>query len=299
MDELIRRFLDKTDEWKDKPAQITPLDGGITNQNFRVDIGVEAFVIRICSKNSNYLGIYRDHEYACSKIAAELGIGADVIHYVSDDGILMSRFIEGTPVSAEEAGRPDSLARILESIKCIHNGPEFPGRFSAFETVRSYYRFAKEAEVSFPDTLPAVLELMHQIESAVTGLCEDVSCHNDLLAANFLDDGKTMRIIDWEYGGMGDPFFDLGNFSVNQDLNDDQIDQLLACYLTESRDVDVAHLKLMMLASDLRESFWGFLQSGISSLEFDYSAYASKHFDRFYARASTPECRAWIDTVSV
>ena len=96
-----------------------------------------------------------------------------------------------------------------------------------------------------------------------------------------------MWIIDWEYGGMGDPVFDLGNFAVNQELTHDEIEFLIQCYYGNMEAAVFAHLKLMTLASDLREAFWGFLQSGISRLDFDYSSYAIKHLERFFSRAST------------
>ncbi len=95
---------------------------------------------------------------------------------------------------------------------------------------------------------------------------------------------------------MGDPFFDLVNFSVNQGLDDDQASLLLRNYFgREPSSADTAHLKLMELASDLRESFWGFLQSGVSSLDFDYLAYGEKHLERFLSRASVDRFASWIE----
>ncbi len=274
MKDEIRVLLDKVPDWKNREVEVTPLGGGLTNQNFRVDIDNESFVLRVCSTSTDALGIDRDHEYACSKIAADLGVGAEVIHYSREEGILVIRFIEGKPVSSEEARQPDKLKRIVKSIKRFHDGPKVPGHFSAFETVRQYHQLANENGVSFPETLPEVFTLMSHIESALDGVQKSVPCHNDLLAGNFLDDGETMWIIDWEYGGMGDPVFDLGNLSVNQEFTNNEIELLIRCYYSDMEAVVFAHLKLMMLASDLREAFWGFLQSGISNLDFDYCAYA-------------------------
>ena len=139
---------------------------------------------------------------------------------------------------------------------------------------------------------------MGAIENALANVQTMVPCHNDLLVANFLDDGETMWVIDWEYGAMGDPFFDLGNFAVNQELSLDDMSYLLTTYFGEARSRDLAHLQLMKLASDLREAFWGFLQVGISTLDFDYASYAAKHIDRFCAASSTPEFGSWIEGVS-
>ena len=101
-------------------------------------------------------------------------------------------------------------------------------------------------------------------------------CHNDLLNANFIDDGERIRIVDWEYAGMGDPFFDLGNFSVNHDLTPDEDAILLAAYEGEVRKPRAARLLLMRIVSDFREAMWGVLQQGISTLDVDFVAYAGR-----------------------
>ena len=298
MDEHTQDLLNKVPGWNNRQAKVTELGGGITNQNFVVDIDDESYVLRVCSTSTDHLGIRRDHEYACLKIIEELGIGAEVIHYSPGDGILVVRFVEGKSVSSEGSREPDKLRRIVEAIKCYHNGPEFPGHFSAFQTARDYHGLAIDKGVTFPDTIPEVFELTERIESSLAEVQKSVPCHNDLLAANFLDDGEKIWILDWEYAAMGDLFFDLGNFSVNQELNDEQAFLLLENYFGEVQAQHVAHLNLMKLASDLREAFWGFLQSGISTLDFDYSTYAGKHLERFLSRASVPAFSSWLDEVA-
>jgi thiamine kinase-like enzyme len=113
-------------------------------------------------------------------------------------------------------------------------------------------------------------------------------CHNDLLNGNFIDDGERIRIVDWEYAGLGDPFFDLGNFSVNHDLTADEDAVLLEAYEGVVRRPRSARLLLMRVASDFREAMWAVLQQGISALDVDFVAYAAEHFDRLLANASTP-----------
>jgi thiamine kinase-like enzyme len=108
------------------------------------------------------------------------------------------------------------------------------------------------------------------------------------LNANFIDDGSRIRIVDWEYAGMGDPYFDLGNFSVNHDLTPDDDDHLLAFYEGPAHINHRARLSLMRVVSDFREAMWGVLQQGISTLDVDFVAYAGEHFDRLLANASTP-----------
>ncbi|HEX7736982.1 MAG TPA: choline kinase family protein [Ktedonobacteraceae bacterium] len=296
MSEQIEGFLGLVPEWSERKVAVTPLTGGITNQNYRVDIGSESFVLRVGGKGTHLLGIERERERACTAIAAELGIGAEVIYFHVSEAkqLLVTRFISGTAIASERAAEPETLRRIVEILRRYHAGPAFPGTFSPFATVREYHRLALDYGVSFPATLPRVLQLMERIEEAPGPLQQAVPCHNDLLASNFIDDGQSIRLVDWEYAGMGDRFFDLGNFAVNQSFDERQCELLLELYFGEVRPADLAHLHLMRLASDLRESFWGFLQLGISELIFDYREYAHHHLTRFLQHAESPAFEGWL-----
>src|SRR5579864_705604 len=244
----IERIINQIPGWQFRDATITPLEGGITNQNYRVEVRGEIFVLRIGGKGTHLLGIDRQRESICTAIAAQVGVGAQVIHFLAEEEALVTRFIEGSPISPETAARPDMLRRIVEAMRRYHSGPPFPGEFSPFETVRSYHRLALERGVSFPATLPQVFALMARIEEALShSQQQHYPCHNDLLASNFIDDGQAIRILDWEYAGMGDPFFDLGNFAVNQSLDGERCELLLQYYFGEVRGADMAHLHLMRL----------------------------------------------------
>jgi len=299
MDQHIERILRQIPGWSISEAVVSPLVGGITNQNYRVDTGGESFVLRIGGKGTHLLGIDRQRESICTAIAAQVGVGAEVLHFLSAEDVLITRFIAGTSISPETAAQPETLRRIIDSMRRYHAGPAFPGSFSHFETVRNYHMLALKHGVKFPDTLTTVFVLMAQIEAALAeaGMDQVKSCHNDLLASNFIDDGRNIWIVDWEYAGMGDIFFDLGNFAVNQSLNDEQCQLLLQYYFGEVRAADRAHLHLMRLGSDLRESFWGFLQLGISELDFDYREYAHHHLNRFLHNVETSPFEQWLRDV--
>jgi thiamine kinase-like enzyme len=290
----IERILTQLPGWNAAEAKVSPLEGGITNQNYRVDVGGDTFVLRIGGKGTHLLGIDRSHERVCTAIAAQVGVGAEVVHFLEAEDVLVTRFIVGSVLTVEAAARHAILRRIVASMQRYHAGPTFPGSFSPFATVRNYHRLALEQGVDFPDTLPKVFALMAQIEAALAPNQQIRPCHNDLLASNFIDDGKVIRILDWEYAGMGDLFFDLGNFAVNQSLNDEQCKLLLQAYFGEARPADLARLHLMRLASDLRESFWGFLQLGVSTLDFDYRDYAHHHLNRFLQHVATSPFEQWL-----
>jgi thiamine kinase-like enzyme len=301
MGQQIEHILKLVPGWSEKHAVVTALDGGITNQNYRVDVGHESFVLRIGGKGTHLLGIDRERERMCTAIAAQSGVGAEVVFYrtVEEVEVLVTRFIAGTTITPESAAQPEVLPRIVETMKRYHNGPLFPGTFSPFETVRRYHRRALERGVTFPASLPEIFLLMARIEEALGPTQQLRPCHNDLLASNFIDDGHSIRIVDWEYASMGDLFFDLGNFAVNQSLNEEQCELLVYLYFGEVRPADLAHLHLMRLASDLRESFWGFLQLGISELDFDYREYAHYHLQRFLQNVETPRFAQWLRDANV
>jgi len=194
MDQQIERILSRVPGWSGADAVVTPLLGGITNQNYRVDIAGETFVLRVGGKGTHLLGIDRGRERTCTQIAAQLGVGAEVVHFLASasDEVLITRFIPGEGISPETAARPEMLRRIIDAVRRYHAGPDFPGTFSPFQTVRSYHRLALEYNVAFPGTLPQVFSLMARIEEAIGPLQQPEPCHNDLLASNFIDDGHTI-----------------------------------------------------------------------------------------------------------
>ena len=273
--------------WPDRPARITELGGGITNHNFKVDVEDGAFVLRMGGARTELLGIDRAVEYAAGTRAYEVGIGPEVVEFVRSEGWLVARFIDGSAISPEEMRKPEMLARIASALHRFHDSPAIPGRFDAHAVVEDYRAKAAEHGVAIPSQFDGAHEVSERIRRA-RGPQEPVPCHNDLLNANFIDDGE-IRIVDWEYAGMGDRYFDLANFSVNHEFDVEDDRRLLAAYFGEARDNDLAAVRLMRFMSDFREAMWGVLQSGISELDFGFLDYAAKHFARLEATASDPE----------
>lgn len=285
MNPRIKRILSEVRRPDLSQARVERLSGGITNENYKVTLGPQRFVLRVSGKGGELLGIDRAHERRCAKIAAKAGIGAEIVAVVDDFDATLSRFIDGRPISRAAAGEPSTLRRVVRSIKKYHRGPKFPGSFSPFETVRRYHTLALQKRVRLPDETPEALRLMGRLEQTLGPCRRPLPCHNDLLAANFIDDGRTIRIIDWEYAAMGDPFFDLGNFAINQELRPEARRLLLTEYQGKAAPEDLARLEGFCLASDLREAFWGLAQSGLSQIDFDFAAYAAKHLQRFLSGA--------------
>jgi len=273
--------------WPDRPARISELGGGITNKNFKVDVQGGVFVLRMGGARTELLGIDRAVEYAAGSRAYEVGVGPEVVEFVRSEGWLVARFIDGSAISPGEMRKPEMLARIAPALHRFHDSPAIPGHFDAHAVVEDYRAKAAQHGVAIPSEFDEAHEVSERIRRA-RGPQEPVPCHNDLLNANFIDDGD-IRIVDWEYAGMGDRFFDLANFSVNHEFDVEDDRRLLAAYFGEARETDLASVRLMRFMSDFREAMWGVLQSGISELDFGFLDYATKHFSRLEATASAPE----------
>ena len=262
--------------WPGADARIEPLGGGITNRNFKVEVAGDTYVLRIGGKDTELLGIDRRAEHAASLAAADLGVGPEVARFVEPEGYLVTRFVAGQPMDGARTAEVAALLRRL------HGGPELPSRFDAHEVVEAYRATAAAYGVDVPAAYADAKEIADGIEAA-RGPQPRVPCHNDLLNANFIDTGAGLCIVDWEYAGMGDRFFDLANFSVNHELDPAGDRELLMAYFGEVQERDERALVLMRFMSDFREAMWGVVQQGISELDFDFAGYAERHFARALA----------------
>ena len=273
--------------WAHGDLDIVPLEGGITNRNFVVTREGERFVLRVPGRDTELLGIDRANEARAATLAAEAGVGPPVIAFLPESKCFVTRFVEGTHVPMADLRRDDVLGSVVRSLRRFHACAPIPSSFNVFRVVETYAATAAERGVEPPAAYDDAHALAGRIEAA---LAENPSplttCHNDLLNANFLRDGEHTWIVDYEYAGMGDPFFDLGNLAVNNDLDAGADALLLRQAFGEVRDRHRARLALMRLMSDFREAMWGVVQRAISTLDEDFEAYATKHVDRLLANAA-------------
>ena len=213
------------------------LDGGITNRNYRVVMGGEDYVLRICGKDTAVLGIDRDAECEATMAAARIGVGPEVVVYRPDLEVLVTRWVGGRVATAEELRSVPVLEHVAVALRAVHGGPPLAVRFDAFALVVEYRDEILERGGRDPAGYHEASAAAARIAAALTGPDhEPVPCHNDLLTANFLFDGDSVRIVDWEYAGMGDRFFDLGNLAVNNGLGPEEERRLLAAYANEHLD---------------------------------------------------------------
>jgi thiamine kinase-like enzyme len=280
--------------WPGRDAQFEILGGGITNHNLKVEVDGGRFVLRVAGKATDLLGIDRAVELAATEVAAAVGVGPEVVAFVEPEGWLVTRFIEGEIPPVVRMREPDMLVRVASALRAFHDGPTIPGRFDSFRVVELY----RETALARGGAVPEAFDRAHDVAKAIEArraAVEPRPCHNDLLNANFLDDGEHLRIVDWEYAGMGDRFFDLANFSINHELDSAESQMFLRAYFGELRDEDVHALQLMRFMSDFREAMWGIVQTAVSELDFDFAAYANEHFERLERSAATQEFRDALD----
>ena len=264
------------------------LHGGITNRNYRVRMGGVDYVVRISGKDTHLLGIDREAERAASESAYLAGVAPAVAAFVADEECLVTAFVSGRTLGPGDVRA--QLPRVAAALLVMHAGPAVPVVFSPFRIAERYLVLTRARGGRVPAACAEAAVVAGRLEEAL-GAGERVLCHNDLLPANFLDDGDRLWIIDWEYAGMGDPRFDLGNLSVNNGFTLDDDRALVAAYYGEVDERRLAQLRLMRAVSDWREATWGVVQQTISDLDFDFRGYAEEHLERMLAS----DWEGWID----
>src|SRR5262245_25851268 len=184
--------------WPGRNARVSVLGGGITNHNLKVDLDDgQTYVLRIAGSQTGVLGIDRRVEYEASLAAAAVGVGPDVIEFVEPEGWLVTRFIEGEIVPRERMREPATVRRVVAALRPVHGGPPLPGRFDSFRVVEEYRSTAFAHGAPVPAAYVGARQIARSIERA-RGPIPERPCHNDLLNANFIDDGRRIRIVDWE-----------------------------------------------------------------------------------------------------
>ena len=262
-----------------------PLAGGITNKNFIVEDRGRRYVVRVGSDISVH-GIVRANELAASKAAHLAGLSPRVVH--AEPGILVLDFIEGRTFTAEDVRNPANLERLVDMVRrCHHDIPQYlrgpATMFWVFHVVRDYGHTLREGSSRYVVQLPDLLARAARLEVAV-GPIDVVFGHNDLLAANFIDDGRRLWLVDWDYAGFNSPLFDLGGLASNSELPAEQAERALSLYFGKTVDDQLRRrASAMTAASLLRETMWSMVSEIYSTVDFDYAAYTAENLRRFEA----------------
>jgi len=285
----IDEVLELVPELSDAHA-VSELAGGLTNTNYKVETVAGAYVVRVSAKDAGLLAIDRENEYENTVSAADAGVGAKVIAYLPDRGVLVLEFIDGQTQTAEDLRRGDRLDWIAAACRRLHGARRFRDDFNMFLIQKRYLGLVQDRGFRLPDGYLDYEPQVRRIEEAMAVRDEGtVPCNNDLLAENFIDVGDGFRLIDYEYSGNNDACFELGNVWSESNLALEQLDELVAHYYGRPLANKVARARLWGLMSKYGWTLWASIQDGVSTIDFDFWGWGMEKYERALEEFDGPD----------
>ena len=294
---LVDQWLDKIACLAGQERRVDDLPGGLTNHNYRVRTATHDVVVRISPPTTGLLAVDREHEWLNSKAAYAAGVGAPVVDYLPGEGVLVVGFLPGRTFTPADVGA--NLPRIALALRRLHGGPAFASRFDMFDVQRRYLAIVKERRLEIPAGYAALAPAMARVEAALNRHPEPlVPCHNDLLAANILDDGGDLMIVDYEYSGMNEASFELGNLVNESRLDHGQLAQVVRAYYGRVDDQLLARAELWGLAGRYAWTLWGAIQHGVSDVDHDFWEFAMERFEPAARLLSSTRLETLLDAAT-
>jgi thiamine kinase-like enzyme len=294
----IDQVVQRIPEWQGGRVSIRPLSGGLTNTNYRVDVDHVPYVVRIPGANTALLAVDRANEVHNTRAAAEAGTSPRVVHYLPDEVVMVLEFITGRTMSIASLQAPGMPTRMAHALRRLHAGPRFRDDFNMFRLIEFYLRIVDDQAVRIPDRYTDYLPRVARIEAALARRpLPSVPCHNDLLAENYLDDGQSFWLIDFEYSGNNDPTFELGNTCQEQQFDEARQAELCAAYFGAAEPHLLARMKLQMILSDVGWTLWAAIQAKTSTIDFDFWGWAVDRWARATAKLDSADFGMWLDVV--
>jgi thiamine kinase-like enzyme len=288
-DETIEALLDRIPAVAGRPREVSRLPGGLTNVNVRVTTPAGAVVARIATADSALLAIDRDAEHANSAAAAASGAAPAVVAYDRDLAILVVAFVEGRALEPGDLTDAETLRRIARACRTLHAGPGFVGEFDMVAVQRRYLDLVRAKGFRLP---PGYFDHLPQVDRIAQALAvrapARVPCNNDLLPANFVDDGSRIWVIDYEYAGMNDPCFELGNIWSEASLAPEHLETLVGAYYGRPLRHMVARARLFGLLSQYGWTVWASIQAASSAVDFDFWGCGLEKYERAEAEFASP-----------
>ena len=271
---------DQTNSLAGQPRMVSELSGGLTNRNYRVATPDGTFVARISDNSSELLAIDRDCEYRNAVAAAAAGAGPPVVEYRPEDSLLVIGYIEGRTLGPADVAAADNIPRIAQACRRLHSGQRFGNDFDMFAIQRRYHSVAKSRGIRIPAGYDDLLPQFRAAEQALAAkAAEAVPCHNDLLAANLIDDGDRIWLIDYELSGNNDACFELGNIGAEANLAPDALTELVTAYYGQPRRSKIARARLLGEVGRYGWTLWGAIQNAVSPIDFDFWSWAMERFE--------------------
>jgi thiamine kinase-like enzyme len=295
---VIEEAVAKIEDWKGKPVSIQPLSGGLTNTNYRIEVDGIPFFVRVPGESTELLAVNRENEYHNSKAAAQAGVGPNVLYHLPEFNVMVLEFLNGKTMSKESLNEAGMPTRMAQAIRKLHAGPRFLTEFNMFRLTEYYLQICAERDIHIPDGYQERMETVEQIEKAMAvNPLATVPCNNDLLAENYIDDGKQLWLIDYEYSGNNDPTFELGNTCQEMQFDEARIREVCAAYFGTDSATMIARMKLNMIMSDVGWGLWAAIQAKISKIEFDFWGWAIERWGRAVEKMDSMEFKDWLRDV--
>lgn len=295
---IIEEVVSKVDDWRGRDVSIQHLSGGLTNTNYKVMVDGRPFFIRVPGEGTELLSIDRNNEYHSAKAAEQAGVGPKVLYHFPEYNVMVLEFLQGVTMSKEALNAPGMPKRMAEAIKKLHAGPRLLLDFNMFRLTEYYLSLCRERDIKIPDGYLERVATVNQIEKAMSVKpLATVPCNNDLLAENYIDDGKQLWLIDYEYSGNNDPTFELGNTCQEMQFNDEQIKEVCAAYFGQVTPALIARMKLNMIMSDVGWGLWAAIQAQISTIDFDFWGWAMERWSRAVNKMDSVDFAVWMKDV--
>jgi len=281
--------------WRGENVKVSPLSGGLTNENYLVEAKGARYVVRIPGQSTELLAIDRANEVHNTRAAAATGIGPAVLEILPQGDVMVLEFIDGPTMTAQTLQSPAMAKRMAASFRRLHGATRFLQDFNMFRLIEYYLTIVETHGVTIPDDYRDQLPAVADIESALAvGALPSVPCHNDLLCENFIDDGSSLRIVDYELSGNNDPCFDLGNTAQEAEFDDELRSVLCEAYFGRPDPQQLARMNLFALMSDVGWTLWGAIQARISAIDYDFKGYYTARWTRALQVLRSDRLQQWL-----
>ncbi len=298
MTPTIDQVIAAIPDWAGRTVTVTPIPAGLTNQNYRAEVDGSPVFVRIPGAGTDLLAVDRGNELHNTRAAAVAGVTPRLLHVLPEWDVFVLEWLTARTMSNDALAAPGMPSRIAGTLRSLHAGPRFRDDFDMFRLAERYLALVDARGIPVPVGYREHLPLLPRIEAALAARpLPTVPCHNDLLAENYLDDGRRLWIVDYEYSGNGDPAFELGNTCQELGFDDDRIRELCAAYFGEASPALLARMQVQMIMSDVGWTLWAAIQARISTINYDFIRWAELRWARAAAKLDGPDLEGWLEAV--
>lgn len=298
LERTIEQLVERIPGWSSKPFCLQPIPGGITNRNYKLVIDNRPYFLSIAGNNLDALGVDFANKCYNNRVCANLGLSPEVIYVSESDGVLVAEFLPHPQLPKESMPRPDTRGPLLNLLKKLHSGPNFRNEFDMFKLITWYLQIVEENTIVLPPDHQDILDNTYIIGRALSAYRINlVPCHNDVTAENMFSDGKQIFLVDFDYSGQNDPCFELGNLCVEAGFDNSQTRDLVDGYFGKMSDHHFSRTCLQGVLSDVGWALWAFIQSGISSIDFDFRLYGLNRWMKAGKKIKGGETKRWLHSL--